>query len=277
MATDNTVEVGFTADTSAFTDGVATAGQALDALKGQLDASFADAGSAVEAATGPLQSLSAGLGQVRDSLVAAMGPQVGDQIRQTTATLTREAQRYDQAVIDGAAKAADAQIATARAVVDEKKALGQISADDAIQQLQGLAQEEHAINAERIAGVRDVAQAGGNGTGAVRADTDQIAEAERFNQQMIKLNTEAAQQSSQAWEKSFQPISKAFTTSIDGMVRGTQTFQQTVQRAAQNIVAEYADSAAQSTLKWLETEAQKTAAVLIGSTERLSADQQGQD
>ena len=277
MATDNTVEIGFTADTSDFNDGVAAAGDAVEALQTSFQASFASSGDAIQSATQPLQALSTALGQVRDSLANISAAQAGGQVQQATAGMAAAMQRYDQAVIDGAAKAADAQITTAQAAVNEKKALGQISADSAIQQLEALATQENEVNQQRIASMREVYQAMGNGAGVARSDADQVAQTERYTQQMAKLQEEAAQQSQQAWEKSFQPISKAFESTIDGMVRGTQTFQQAVQHAAQNVEAEFVNSAAQSLTKWLAAEAAKTTANQAGNTARVSNDQEGED
>ncbi len=272
MATDNTVEIGFNADTSNFTDGVETAGDALDMLQDRLDSSFGGAGDAIRSATQPLQALSAGLTQVRDALGTSLGAQL-DAVGSDTATLSRQMQQYYQAAIEGAAKADDAQIATEQALVAQKKTLGEISAGDAIAQLESLAAQEDQINQARIAAMRAVYAASGNAGGVARENDDQVIETQRYTQQIIKLNTEAAQQTQAAWDKAFQPIGKAFDSAIDGMVRGTQTFNQTVQRMAQSIAAEYADSAAQGALHWVASEAQKTAATLAGNAARTASTQ----
>ena len=93
------------------------------------------------------------------------------------------------------------------------------------------------------------------------------AEAKYYTSQMQF----AAQQSSADWQAAFAPISRAFDSSIDGMVRGTQTLDQTVRRLAQNIIAEYADMAAESTVHWVASEAQKTYATLAGNNARTAS------
>ena len=273
MATDNTVQIGFTADTSDFTDGLQQASDAVAALQARLDTGFGSAGQAIRSATQPLQALSASLDQVGQSFANASANGFAQSVQENTARAERDQQRFDQSAIDGTAKVLNAQIATQKAWVDQKKALGQTSASDAIAQLESLAAQEYAINRQRLAALQGLYDQSGNQAGSNRLNAEQLVETERYTQQVIKLNTEAAQQSQAAWDKAFQPISKAFNSSIDGMVRGTQTLDQTVRRMAQNIVAEYADSAAQSALRWVEGEARKTLATEAGNAARTASTQ----
>jgi hypothetical protein len=90
-------------------------------------------------------------------------------------------------------------------------------------------------------------------------------------QAIAQAQTQAAAATTAAWDGVFPAISKAFSSSIDGMVRGTQTLDQTVRRMAQNIVAEYANAVVQSELSWVEGEAQKTLATESGNAQRTAS------
>jgi hypothetical protein len=91
--------------------------------------------------------------------------------------------------------------------------------------------------------------------------------------QIAAASGTAATATKSAWNGVFPAISQAFSSSIDGMVRGTQTYSQTVQRLAQNIVAEYANAAVQGTLHWVQAETQKTLATEVGNAARTASTQ----
>jgi hypothetical protein len=78
----------------------------------------------------------------------------------------------------------------------------------------------------------------------------QIAEAqaklaaanEQYAVDTLNLNKQASQQVTQAWTSAFEPIEHAFDSSIEGMLRGTQTLQDGMRKLAQNIVMSFIQS-----------------------------------
>ena len=92
-------------------------------------------------------------------------------------------------------------------------------------------------------------------------------------QAIVQAQAAAANATAAAWDGVFPAISKAFSSSIDGMVRGTQTLDQTVRRMAQNIVAEYANAIVQSEVSWVEGESHKTLATEVGNAQRTASTQ----
>jgi hypothetical protein len=125
-------------------------------------------------------------------------------VRQGNAALATENQRYygnapkddsdkkDQnAEIKDEAAVANARIKTEQDLVNEKQRLGQISTQEAVQQLNELAAQEHQINLRRIADMRAVAQGSGDKVGVTNANAQQSEENERYAQQKIELDQRA--------------------------------------------------------------------------------------
>ncbi len=89
-------------------------------------------------------------------------------------------------------------------------------------------------------------------------------------QKMAKSAETAAQAQQKAFEKMVAPISQAFTTSINGIIQGTQTMQMAVGRMLDSILLKYVDVAIKSAVQWIASEAQKTMATMTGTATRTA-------
>ncbi len=89
-------------------------------------------------------------------------------------------------------------------------------------------------------------------------------------QKMAAAAEKAAQQQAAAFQKMVQPITSAFTTSINGIIQGTQTMQMAVSRMLDSILLKYIDVAIKSAVQWLASEAQKTMATMTGTATRTA-------
>jgi hypothetical protein len=87
---------------------------------------------------------------------------------------------------------------------------------------------------------------------------------------MTAAQETAAQKQAQAFQRALQPITSAFTTSINGIIMGTQTMQMAVGRILDSILLKYLDVAIKSSVQWVASEAEKTAATQIGTVERVA-------
>jgi len=92
----------------------------------------------------------------------------------------------------------------------------------------------------------------------------------------VKTNIETANKATKEWEKALQPIDRAFSQSIMGIVRGTQTAQQAIRRFSQSMLTNFINDAEQSTMHWVASELAKTTATEAGADARADADKQGQ-
>ena len=134
---------------------------------------------------------------------------------------------------------------------------------------------------------------------AITADPNsssvQIAEAqaklaavqEQYSVDTVNLNKQAAQQVTQAWQNAFAPIEHAFTSSIEGMLMGTQTLQQGLKRLALSMVESLMQSGIKQAFGFLASQiaglatttmasqSAQTAAVTAGTAARSSVSSAG--
>lgn len=91
-----------------------------------------------------------------------------------------------------------------------------------------------------------------------------------------KKNLKSAQTATENWTKSFANLDSAFSSSISGMILGTETWQKAVRRLSQTALSDLINLAEKSLVSWLETETDKTAATTAGVASRTAAETSGQ-
>lgn len=94
----------------------------------------------------------------------------------------------------------------------------------------------------------------------------------QYSVETVTLNRQAAQQTRQAWQTAFQPITQAFDTSIKGMIMGTQTFQRAIANLGSAILGEFVNLGVKLVVNWVATEAAKTTATIAGTAARTTAE-----
>jgi hypothetical protein len=246
MASDNTATITFDADLSGLNDALDEAASGVGGFGSQADAAFAGLAAAMQKATALAPGLSQGLAGVKPPRIDSAA------IDQMSQSAQAAAARLQETIIESDAKTADDKIRTARQTVGEEQELGQISATAALQQLQGLADQEHAVNLTRIADMRSVYAAQGDAAGLARNGADQSAEVQRYIRQTSELQTQAALKAKQQWNDVATSVSRAFTTSVQGIVLGTETIHQAMTRLGQNILTEFIDGTIQKMVQqWI--------------------------
>ena len=78
-----------------------------------------------------------------------------------------------------------------------------------------------------------------------------------------------AEDTRQRWTHMMDPVVQAFSGSIQGMIRGTQTLQGAMRNMFQSIVGEFISMTLKLVEKWIAGEAAKTAATMAGESARL--------
>ena len=97
----------------------------------------------------------------------------------------------------------------------------------------------------------------------INAEIEALQDA--HNERMAKAAETAAEKQSKAFQHAFAPIASAFSTSINGIIQGTQTLQMATDRILSSILLKYLDTAIQSKVTWVANEAEKTAATVTQS------------
>jgi hypothetical protein len=114
-----------------------------------------------------------------------------------------------------------------------------------------------------------------------------VAVQEQYSVDTVNLNKQAAQQVTQAWQNAFAPIEHAFTSSIEGMLMGTQTLQQGIKRLGLSMVESLMQSGIKQAFSFISTQlsglatttmasqSAQTAAVAAGTAARSSVSRAG--
>ncbi|KZC23547.1 hypothetical protein RHOFW104T7_13170 [Rhodanobacter thiooxydans] len=183
---------------------------------------------------------------------ATQAAQVAQQAAQTEASIS--------------INAANNQLDIEREKIQTKLALGQSSDQQATAQL--TAAYERQYQAELSALQRELVA-----LAAKPKMVDQInKEIEKLqgqhNLQMLKLEDQAAKDNQKLWQQRLAPISQAFNQSINGMIQGTQTLQQSLARIGDSIVAKFVQMGINMVVNWAANELAKTTATTAGAAQR---------
>ncbi len=90
-------------------------------------------------------------------------------------------------------------------------------------------------------------------------------------QRMAAAQLAAANKQAQDFKQALTPMEQAFSTSINGIIMGTQTMQMAVGNILDSIMLKYIDLAIRKTITWATSEQAMTAATVMGSAERWIA------
>lgn len=152
---------------------------------------------------------------------------------------------------------------------------GKITEAQKIQQLQDLATQELAFDEKAL----DDEIASGNLSvlQLQQLNDKKVLLQEKYNADILKMNLELAaaekkqrEQDLSVWKQGFDSIGSAFKGMVTGILQGTQTWQQTLQKFWTNILSSFVETCEKLAMKWLWTELTKTSATTAGETERLA-------
>lgn len=186
-----------------------------------------------------------------------------------------------KAQIEGDAKVAEAQYAITSAAIKAAEQAGQISKQDALAAEQSV---QDAILLIKIDGIQAQMNAIHDKTTAEyiklnaelgALDAKRQADAFKTQGEIAAANIEAAKKAQEAWQKMLSPISTGFDKMITGMIQGTTTLHQGMQKMAQAIALEFANMGVKMVVDWAAKEAMKTAASVAGVAARQSAETLG--
>ncbi len=154
-----------------------------------------------------------------------------------------------------------------------EEAQGQITHSQELADVQAL--YNHEYRAQLIEYQRELALEKNKPAEVARIDAEIEALQDAHLQKMTAAQLIAAQKQAKAFKDAFSPISAAFTTSINGIIQGTQTMQMAVDRILSSVLLKYLDTAIQTEVSWVASEAEKTAATLVQSAARTQIAQEG--
>lgn len=156
-------------------------------------------------------------------------------------------------------------IADRKSVLDEKVALGEISKAQEFAQLQKLADDEYAL--ERDALTRESGIDGLSAVEKQKVDDQLLLLHQKYLNQKDALTRQSLAAEKQQYDQVFQGINRAFTQSINGILQGTQTWQQATANIFTGILSVFVDMAEKMVAKWLEAQVMQS---IYGKEEAVS-------
>lgn len=152
--------------------------------------------------------------------------------------------------------------------INQREALGQISATQAIAARERL--EEQLYRAEYGEYMRELKLAQGKPAMIAKINAEILALQDQHEKRMSQLQDHAALENQKRWHKYLQPAANAMHTSIAGMIQGTQTMSQAAQGVLRSILASYIDTGIQMVTDWTAREAAKTGILTSSEAARTS-------
>jgi hypothetical protein len=81
-------------------------------------------------------------------------------------------------------------------------------------------------------------------------------------------STQILREATKEWQTLFNPLDRAFSQSVSGIIRGTETLKQAEQKAVQSIVVSYVDAAEKMVTKAIVSQLAQSTAASAGATQR---------
>lgn len=216
--------------------------------------------------------------QADAAILASATRLYGANSSQQKATLTQmlaDEKAYNASVIALQAQETQTAIAQAqarmdakRAAVEQKFALGQMSRQQEIAAIAAANAEEYRLEMQQYA--KELALLDAKYAATEKVEQKIATLQKKYAAEAEKTTTDQQKVMEQSWKKALKPIDNAFQQSINGMIRGTQTFKKGLDNILLSIVASYAQLGIKTVMDWIANEGAKTSASAAGAAARAT-------
>ncbi len=264
-----------------YVDAFFKAGQARPASDGKQSAGVQVAG------------FSTPVGSVKTPLVTASGGSKSDQAAASRAA--QEKLQLAQLAIRQAQQDALTRIRIQTAEIEKKRQLQEISDLDALRAKNALAEKTYAIKLKSaqqeaqlvqgqpvqyqraLAKIADLQRQ--HAIHTIQAQTALAVKEKKLtdkaDQERRKAQKKRLQENEAFWQSMFAPVSNAFESAMNGVIRGTNTLRQAMRNMGQSVVLEFANMGVKMVASWAATEAAKTMATMTGTATRTGIEEAG--
>jgi hypothetical protein len=142
-------------------------------------------------------------------------------------------------------------LANEKTILDEKVTLGEITNKQRYAQLQKLALDEY--NLENEALLKESRLGGLSVVDKQKVDDQMLLLHQKYLNQKDALTRKSLADEKKQFDQVFQGINRAFTQSINGILQGTQTWQQATANIFTGVLSVFVDMAEKMVAKWLES------------------------
>jgi len=252
--TDANVTVTFSASTSDFESGIASARDALASLAGPI----ADI-------SGKYAALGAALTESHAHAMQAM--QSGDSVAYA------QALRTAQEAISGQIKAEQDGLREKLAAYADDARNHRITEQEKLQASRNAIEQSYAAELDLMNRKRDLAQ--GSLSDRQRID-NQISALERSEQrQLSALTRQSLDEQSQSYSQFGAVVASSFNSQLRGLLSGTESWRDAFRRVLSQLLIDFISSVDSMVVQWAIGEAAKTAATATGTASRASLQQAG--
>ncbi len=108
-----------------------------------------------------------------------------------------------------------------------------------------------------------------------RAWNERAQAYQRFVTEHEAQTNKMLEQDAKQWESMLKPIESAFNSQLRGLLAGTESWGQAMKKMTGDVLIKFIEMAEEMGVKWIATEAAKTAATMAGVTARTAAENTG--
>ena len=185
----------------------------------------------------------------------------------------KQQQKLEEMALERTKESKVAAIELERQALDDAEKLGLIHADQKLARLKQLKELEYQIELQAEndqAAIYDLDEV------AYQQHLDKIAKLkEKHAADMVKLDGQIAAESKKSLDTLLDPIGNAFQKLMDGMIQGTQTWRQAINKSLLAIGADYLAAGTKWVMEHIKIEIMKTQATTAGVAARSAAEQAG--
>jgi hypothetical protein len=182
----------------------------------------------------------------------------------------KEAKQLEERKLQAQLQAAQAEFELERQKFTFRREMGLISATQEIAALRKLKDQEILQEQTTLDKIKAIWQ--GYPKEMQRQDDLMLKLKQKSNLEMEKLEEQAVKASQQKWQAMMAPLNQAISTSVSGMIQGTQKMSQVIGNALQNILSSYINMAFQRLTTWVATDLAMTGSSVAGATARAAAE-----
>lgn len=190
---------------------------------------------------------------------------------QKTESAKKSEQEYESILHEEVQAEEDAErtkLSFAQEILNQKLALGDINRQQEIAAERELANEEYSAQLDSLQKQLAGQQQGSAAAGRTYAEIEKLAE--QHNLKLQQLDDQTTLAIRDHWLSVLGPIQTAFSTSIQGMVLGTESWRKAEANILRSVVAEFIDAGVKMAIVWTATELAKTSTTAAGAATRTT-------
>lgn len=195
--------------------------------------------------------------------------EIGHELYQIHRQQAMQDRQLDEEAMQQHAKMAQGALDIQRESLAQRKAMGDISDQQYIIEMQRVADQEYAIQRDLLGKKLEMYREDKLARQKVPDDIAQLEQKHSLDQ--MKAQDQAIQAQKARIEQMMAPVASAVDRSVQGMIMGTTTARQAMANLSQSILAEFVSMVTKRTISWIAGEVAQTSATQTNAAVRTAA------